>query len=87
MLFGEEQRPSITAKLRAEAPAGKVAVTLVAKAIGELWKALSDEDKASYKEKAQARAVGEHSMLLHMQLGNCCSRNRPKVGTAAPSFG
>jgi DNA-directed RNA polymerase I subunit RPA43 len=59
MLFGEEQRPSITAKLRADAPDGKVAVTVVAKAIGELWKALSDEEKASYKEKAQARAIGK----------------------------
>lgn len=59
MMFGEEQRQSITSKLRAEAPDGKVAVTVVAKAIGELWKALSDEEKASYKEKAQARAIGK----------------------------
>jgi len=60
MLFSEEQRPEVTAKLRAEAPEGKVAVTAVAKAIGELWKGLSEEEKATYKEKAQQRATGAH---------------------------
>lgn len=58
MLFSEEQRPEVLAKLRAEAPDGKVAVTAVAKAIGELWNALSEEDKAAVKERAQQRAAG-----------------------------
>jgi hypothetical protein len=58
MLFSEEQRPDMMAKLRSEAPEGKVAVTVVAKALGELWKTLSDEQKAAYKEKAQQRAAG-----------------------------
>lgn len=58
MLFSEEQRPEVMGRLRAEAPDGKVAVTVVAKAIGELWKGLSEEQKAAYKEKAQQRAAG-----------------------------
>ena len=63
MLFNEEQRPTVMAKLRAEAPDGKVAVTVVAKAIGELWKALTDENKAAYKDRAQQRAAGGHGCL------------------------
>lgn len=88
MLFSEEQRPDVMARLRAEAPDGKVAVTVVAKAIGELWKGLSDSDKTSYKEKAQQRAIGTqprlfgqlpqamqpHS-LLHNKSGGLCRQS------------
>jgi hypothetical protein len=70
MLFSEEQRPDIMSRLRAEAPDGKVAVTVVAKVIGELWKGLSDSDKAAYKEKAHKRAIGTHPRLY-------CSFNMP----------
>lgn len=33
-------------------------MTVVAKALGELWKALSEEERAAYKVKAQQRAAG-----------------------------
>lgn len=71
MLFSEEQRPEVMGRLRAEAPDGKVAVTVVAKAIGELWKGLSEEQKAAYKEKAQQRAAGM-CLLLGVCMRTCC---------------
>jgi hypothetical protein len=72
MLFSEEQRPEVMGGLRAEAPDGKVSVTVVAKAIGELWKGLTEEQKAAYKEKAQQRAAGVFALpqgvCLHVLL-------------------
>lgn len=59
MLFSGEQRPQVLAKLRAEAAEGtKVPITAVAKAIGEMWKGLSEEEQAAYKDKAQRAAGG-----------------------------
>jgi hypothetical protein len=58
MLFSEQRRPAVMAALRADAPDGKVSVTAAARALGEQWKALSEEEKAGYKEKAQQRAAG-----------------------------
>eukprot|EP00775_Hariotina_reticulata_P012980 gene12980-13109_t len=44
-------------KLRAEAADGKVPITVVAKALGEAWKALPQDDKATYQCKAKERAA------------------------------
>jgi len=44
-------------KLRAEAADGKVPVTVVAKALGEAWKALPQDDKVTYQQKAKERAA------------------------------
>lgn len=57
-LFSEEQREATRAECieKADAPT-KVSVATVAKAIGEKWRALSEEEKAAYKERAQAAAV------------------------------
>ncbi|GIL51434.1 hypothetical protein Vafri_7416 [Volvox africanus] len=51
MLFCNEHREAARQKLIA-AGHEKVAVTLVAKELGQLWKALSDEEKAAYKSRA-----------------------------------
>jgi hypothetical protein len=60
-VFSEEQRESTRAECIANADTGaKVSVATVAKAIGEKWRALSDEEKAGYKEKA-AQRVQQHA--------------------------
>jgi hypothetical protein len=59
MLFTEEQRPHVSAQLKAAAPDGKAAVTVVAKALGELWGRLSDDEREGYRAKAAQRAARE----------------------------
>ena len=56
-IFSEEQRECTRAECTAQAEAGaKISVAAVAKAIGEKWRALTDDEKAAYKEKAIERA-------------------------------
>ena len=56
-LFSEEQREQTRAECVAAAePGAKISVAVVAKAIGEKWRALSDEEKAECQEKATQRA-------------------------------
>lgn len=57
MIFSEEHRPDVQAKLRAEAADGKVPITAIAKALGERWKSLSEQEQHVYREKAQQRAA------------------------------
>ncbi|GFR40683.1 hypothetical protein Agub_g1274 [Astrephomene gubernaculifera] len=52
MLFCNEHREAARQKLAAEGHE-KIPVTLVAKELGQLWKALSDEEKAKYKAQAE----------------------------------
>lgn len=65
-LFSEEHREAVHQELlqkQQEQQQGegggssKLSVAVVAKALGEKWRALSDEDKARYKEAAQRRAA------------------------------
>lgn len=52
-LFADIHRDAARAEAQAEAEEGaKVSVAVVAKKIGALWRALSDEEKAKYKEMA-----------------------------------
>ena len=56
-LFSEEKREQARAECVAAAEAGaKISVAIVAKAIGEKWRALSDAEKAQYQERASQRA-------------------------------
>ncbi len=56
-LFSEKKREQTRAECVAAAEAGaKVSVAVVAKAIGEKWRALTDAEKAEYQEKASQRA-------------------------------
>ncbi|KAG2442352.1 hypothetical protein HXX76_002438 [Chlamydomonas incerta] len=52
MIFCNEHRESVRQRLAAEG-LEKIAVTVVAKELGQLWKALSDEDKAKYRVQAE----------------------------------
>ncbi|KAG2433491.1 hypothetical protein HYH02_012609 [Chlamydomonas schloesseri] len=52
MLFCNEHRESIRQRLAAEGQE-KIAVTVVAKELGQLWKTLSEEDKAKYRAQAE----------------------------------
>ena len=56
-LFSEEKREQTRAECVAAAEAGaKISVAVVAKAIGEKWRALTDAEKAQYQERASQRA-------------------------------
>lgn len=55
-IFSEEQRGSTRAECVSQAePGATISVATVAKAIGEKWRALTDEEKAAYKAKAAER--------------------------------
>ena len=55
-LFSEQRREQARAECVAAAEDGaKVSVAVVAKAIGEKWRALTDAEKAEYQEKASQR--------------------------------
>lgn len=61
-IFSEEQRENTRAECTSQAePGTKISVAAVAKAIGEKWRALTDDEKAAYKEKALERAKVEAS--------------------------
>lgn len=76
MIFSEEHRADVQARLRAEAADGKVPITAVAKALAELWKSLTEEKQQEYREKAQSRAAdaaaaaeGQHDLLAAWASG------------------
>lgn len=87
MVFSEEHRADVQAKLRAESADGKVPITVIAKALGELWKSLTEEQQQEYREKAQERAAeaaaaaeGQHvcresTMSLSDGPGNSWAQN------------
>ena len=57
-LFSEEQRRQTRAECIAAAePGAKISVAIVAKAIGEKWRALTDAEKAAYQEKQLQQAA------------------------------
>ena len=61
-VFSEEQRQSVRGEILAERGEGaKASVCEVAKAIGQRWKGLSDEEKEAYKQKAVARSLEAHA--------------------------
>ncbi len=68
-IFSEEQRESTRAECIAQAEAGaKISVAAVAKAIGEKWRAVTDDEKAAYKEKALERAKVQASTAAEEAL-------------------
>lgn len=92
MMFSEEHRPHVQARLRAEAADGKVPITVIAKALGELWKSLTEEKQQEYRHKAHQRAAdaaaaaeGQHLLILlsHQYLsfmsGNKASESAPPL--------
>ena len=57
-IFSEEKREQIRAECGSAAePGAKKSVAVVAKAIGEKWRALTDAEKAEYQEKAAQRTT------------------------------
>lgn len=55
-IFSEEKREQTRAECVAAAESGaKISVAVVAKAIGEKWRALTDAQKAEYHERAAQR--------------------------------
>ena len=57
MIFTEEHRADVQNRLRAGAADGKVPITVVAKALGESWKSLTEEQQQEYRGKAQQKAA------------------------------
>ena len=60
-IFANEHRSAARAECMAEAGTEKVSVTQVAKVIGHRWKALTDEERSTYKNQAEDRAR-EHQL-------------------------
>eukprot|EP00744_Colponema_vietnamica_P023905 GILI01034743.1.p1 GENE.GILI01034743.1~~GILI01034743.1.p1 ORF type:complete len:324 (+),score=57.72 GILI01034743.1:88-1059(+) len=59
MLFSDDKRPEVMASIKAGLAEGaRLNIADVAKAIGELWKALSEADKKVYSDKAEALKNG-----------------------------
>lgn len=56
-LFCAEKRPEVQEQLKADANGEKVSVTAVAKALGQLWKQLTDAERQSYKELAAQKTA------------------------------
>eukprot|EP00198_Chlamydomonas_reinhardtii_P003774 XP_001693110.1 predicted protein [Chlamydomonas reinhardtii] len=52
MLFCNQHRESVRQRLAAEGQE-KIAVTVVAKELGQIWKALTEEEKAKYRAQAE----------------------------------
>lgn len=82
-LFSDEQREAARAEcLAAAEPGAKVSVAVVAKAIGEKWRALSDEAKAEYKAKAAQRALDAASQAEEEAAAEAA--RDPAAGKLAP---
>ncbi len=63
-VFTEQHRAEAKEELlRAGGRDAKVSVAQVAKALGDKWRGLSDEEKARYKELAAQRAAGSSAPL------------------------
>jgi histone H3/H4 len=56
MVFTDERRQEMQERLKQESENGKVAAPAIAKALGEVWKGMSEEEKDIYKQKAKERA-------------------------------
>jgi hypothetical protein len=56
MVFTDERRQEVQERLKQESENGKVAAPAIAKALGEVWKGMSEEEKDVYKQKAKERA-------------------------------
>ena len=96
-LFSEEQREQTRAECVATAePGAKISVAVVAKAIGEKWRALSDEEKAAYQEKvtqrtkelaeaAAANAEIAAGQCLHSDACNYCVHPINRHSPSGPS--
>jgi hypothetical protein len=74
MIFTHERRQEVQERLKQESENGKVAAPAIAKALGEVWKGMREEEKDVYrqksKERAEAAAAGKESAagsIAHMQ--------------------
>ncbi|PNH03499.1 Succinyl-CoA ligase [ADP-forming] subunit alpha-1, mitochondrial [Tetrabaena socialis] len=78
MLFCSENRASVKARLQADGRE-KVPITEVAKELGQLWKALSDEERAAYKLQHQELQQKEQALKDEQQ------QQQGETGTAEGS--
>lgn len=70
-LFAEAVRAQVQAELQAENPEAKISVATLGKAIGERWRALSDEQKQHYKTLAAEKAVEAGAPLARSKEWAC----------------
>lgn len=71
MVFTDEHRREVQERLKQESENGKVAAPAIAKALGEVWKGMSEEDKDVYRQKSKERAEAAAAgvALLQQELG------------------
>lgn len=92
-LFAEEQREIVKAELQKHD--GKVGVAAIGKEIGARWQMLTDEQKKTYKEKAQelkaqleAQAIDESGgKAQQAQVEEASQQHEAQGGGSAPPFG
>jgi histone H3/H4 len=66
-IFCDEYRAQLQLELNEQQTDGtKVAVSAVAKALGQKWKELSEEERAKYKEQAAAHAAERAGEAVHL---------------------
>jgi hypothetical protein len=56
MIFTDERRQEVQERLKQESENGKVAAPAIAKALGEVWKSMREEEKDVFRQKAKERA-------------------------------
>ncbi|EFJ41738.1 hypothetical protein VOLCADRAFT_98278 [Volvox carteri f. nagariensis] len=78
MLFCNENREAVRQKLVA-AGHQKVAITLVAKELGQVWKGLSEEEKAAYKTRAEEQQQQEQVAEGDAQQGSPSGEQQQEV--------
>lgn len=76
MVFTDERRQEVQERLKQESDNGKVAAPAIAKALGEVWKGMSEEQKDVYRQKSKERAEAAAAGTLLPAAGakHVCTR-------------
>ena len=95
-IFAEDARPKAKAMLEQEAAANndaettRISVAHVAKRVGVMWAALSEEEKETYKKKAEEeKKVAIETAIANMAEGVAEEKDdseKPQTSTAAPTL-
>ena len=71
MLFMQEHRKAVSEEVRKQlGPDSRPAAGDVGKALGEKWRALSDEERKEYKERANRYAKERKEQQEQQEVGN-----------------
>eukprot|EP00873_Tetraselmis_striata_P012566 jgi/Tetstr1/432830/TSEL_022181.t1 len=86
--FCEAQRPAVTEELREAAGGAAISGAVVAKALGERWRALDEEAKAGFKAAAQEKAekaAAEREAAGSAEPAAACATGRKRKARRGPT--